>query len=229
LVFILQRKFFHTSVACGPALLGSGIPEWFNDKSTDSSGTIRMHIYLGFDGWNWNEWKKWKGYALFIVYEFHEPDRNRKKQKVDEHGNSNSRIFDGGDPNFPSFVCQFQVNEVDFGEPLVLFDHRAPSVEPRGFWVYIPNPWSGELSYRFFDLEASITTSSLNVEVKECRARLVRGALGFGEILNSIYPSGLNFNFMIYCLLHNSLPVKGHSLSVKGPISIGSFEKKSKV
>jgi hypothetical protein len=126
LVFILQRHYFKTKVACGPALLGSGIPEWFNDKSANSSGTIQMHIDLGL-------YNKWTGFALFIVYEFHEPDRNRKKQKVDEHGNSNSRIFDGGDPNFPSFVCQFQVNEVDFGEPLVLFDHRAPSVEPRGF------------------------------------------------------------------------------------------------
>jgi hypothetical protein len=215
LVFILQCGSLQTEVACGSALLGSGIPEWFNDKSAYSSGTIPIRTYGG-----------WRGCALFIVYEFHEPDRNRKKQKVDEHGNSNSRIFDGGSPNFPYFVCQFQANGVDIGKPFVLFDHRAPSVEPRGFWVYIPNPWFSTYAFTssLSNLEASITTSSLNVEVKECRARLVRAALEFGEVLKSIYPSGLGLIFM-HSLMNNSL----HSLSVKGPTSIGSFEKKSKV
>ncbi|XP_062171839.1 disease resistance protein RUN1-like isoform X2 [Alnus glutinosa] len=195
-VFSFQLKTIYTEVACGPALLGSGIPEWFNDKSTNSSETIQMHTYLGFDGWNWNEWKKWKGYALFIVYEFHEPDRNREKLEVHEHGNSNSRIFDGGNPNFPYFLCQFQANEVDIGEPLVLFDHRVPSVEPNGFWVYIPAWWfwRNGLAGRWSNLEASITTSSLNVEVKECRARVVHehDASEFYQVLNSISPSGLD-------------------------------------
>lgn len=206
--------FSFTPVACGPALLGSGIPEWFNDKSTNSSGTIPMHIDFGS--------YRWMQYALFIVYEFHEPDRNRKKQKVYEHGNSNSIIFDGGNPNFPYFVCQFQANEVDIGKPIVLFDHRAPSVEPRGFWVYIP-------VWRFWDrdilwLEASkpsITIGSLNVKVKECGGRLVHDFSEFYQVLNSISPSGFDsFDLM---------PLNSF-LEVAGPICpIGSFEKKSKV
>jgi hypothetical protein len=191
LVFILQLECFDTSVACGPALLGSGIPEWFNDKSTNSSGTIQMHTDLGsYDGWT--------GYALFIVYEFHKPDRNREKQKVDEHGNSNSRIFDGGNPNFPYFVCQFQANEVNLEKPLVLFDQRVPSVEPSGFWAYIPATWftrraTNALDGEWSNLKASITTGSLNVEVKECGARVVRehDASEFYQFLNSISPSGL--------------------------------------
>jgi hypothetical protein len=201
LVFILQIQSFGTEVVCGRALLGSGIPEWFNDKSTNSSGTIQMHT-------DWSSFLR-MGYALFIVYEFHEPDRNRKKQKVDEHGNSNSRIFDGGNPNFPYFVCQFQANEVDIGEPLVLFDHRVPSVEPSGFWAYIPGTWFIQrgVSDIFNDeridwsnLEASITTSSLNVEVKECRARVVRehDASEFDQVLNSISPSGLDFTNSLF-------------------------------
>jgi hypothetical protein len=223
-------KICHTSVACGPALLGSGIPEWFNDKSTNSSGTIQMHTDLGsYDGWT--------GYALFIVYEFHEPDRNREKQKVDEHGNSNSRIFDGGNPNFPYFVCQFQANEVDFEKSIVLFDHRVPSVEPSGFWVYITARWFRERSWkRHLDgrlskrwngqcsyLEASITTSSLNVEVKECRAHVVHehDASEFDQVLNSISPSGLDLEGGQKSFLDNRL-------IVHGPISIGSFEKKIK-
>jgi hypothetical protein len=182
-------KIFHTSVACCPALLGSGIPEWFNDKSTNSSVTIQMHTDLGsYDGWT--------GYALFIVYEFHEPDRNRKKQKVHEHGNSNSRIFDGNNPNFPYFLCQFQADEVDIGKPLVLFDHRVPSVEPSGFWVYISAwwfEWNG-LDGGSSNVKASITTGSLNVEVKECGARVVykHDASEFNQFRNSISPSGLD-------------------------------------
>jgi hypothetical protein len=214
LVFILQDKYLKTEVACGPALLGSGIPEWFNDKSTNSSGTIQMCT------------DEWKGYALFIVYEFHEPDRNRKKQKVDEHGNSNSRIFDGGDPNFPSFVCQFQANEDDIGIPYVLFDHRAPSVEPCGFWVYIPARWLW-LCFRFRNFKASITTSSLNVEIKECRARVVRehDDSEFDQVLNSISPSGLDLKSG----RKPFLDLVNNFLFVDGLTSIGSFEKKSEV
>jgi hypothetical protein len=171
--FLFYRiKVLIYEVACGPALVGSGIPEWFNDKSTNSFGRIQMHTDLGSD--------QWKGYALFIVYEFHEPHthpRKRRKVKVDEHGNSNSTTFDGTHPNFPFFVCQFQVNGVDVTKPLVLCAPGVPSVGPNGFWVYIP-------ANRFIrrrrevvewrSLEASITTGSLNVEVKECGARVVR-------------------------------------------------------
>ncbi|XP_062171852.1 TMV resistance protein N-like [Alnus glutinosa] len=221
---------FRTQVACGPALLGSGIPEWFNDKSTNSSGTIQMHT-------DWTPLRL-MGYALFIVYEFHEPDRNRKKQKVDEHGNSNSRIFDGRNPNFPYFLCQFQANEVDIGKPFVLFDHRVPSVGPSGFWAYIPlipgRFYRRVFSYILSDertdwsnLEASITTSSLNVEVKECRARVVRehDASEFDQVLNSISPSGLDLKSGRKPFLDFTY----NFLFVDGPISIGSFEKKSEV
>jgi hypothetical protein len=223
LVFILRIPYFVTKVACGPALLGSGIPEWFNDKSTNSFGTIQMHIDLGSYGW--------KGYALFIVYEFHEPDRNRKKQKVDEHGNSNSRIFDGGNPNFPYFVCQFQANEVDIGEPLVLFDHRVPSVEPSGFWVYIRPRWFSKrrarnhLDGEWCNLVASITTGScLNVEVKKCRARVVHkhDASEFYQVLNSISPSGLDLESGWKSFLDLGCDYKlfgDVSLLVNGPIS----------
>jgi hypothetical protein len=89
----------------------------------------------------------WKGYAVFIVYEFHdEPHtthpRKRRKVKVDERkGNSNSTTFDGGNPNFPIFVCHFQVDGVDFEKPLVLRAPGVPSVGPNGFWVYIPSEW----------------------------------------------------------------------------------------
>jgi Leucine-rich repeat (LRR) protein len=227
-LFISQLLFITSDVACGPALVGSGIPEWFNDKSTNSFGTIRMHTDLGSD--------RWKGYALFIVYEFHEPDRNRRKLKVHEHGNSNSKIFDGGNPSFPYFVCQFQANEVDLGEPLVLCDHRIPSVEPSGFWVCIPAIWFWRRAWNRVDgrwrklrnLEASITTGSLNVEVKECGARVFHEHDGseFYQVLNSISPSGLDLESGGKSFLDL---VRGDYLRVDGPISIGSFEKKSKV
>jgi hypothetical protein len=156
-----------------------------------------------------------KGYALFIVYEFHEPDRNRKKQKVHEHGNSNSRIFDGGNPNFPCFVCQFQANKVDIEEPLVLFDHRVPSLEPSGFWVYIPALWLwwNGLDGGSSNIKASITTGSLNVEVKECRARVVyeHDASEFYQVLNSISPNGFDFKrkYSLYSLCRGLLEVVG--------------------
>jgi hypothetical protein len=222
LVFILQSRDFYADVACGPALLGSGIPEWFNDKSTNSSGTIQMHTDLG-------SYDEWEGYALFIVYEFHEPDRNRKKQMVHEHGNSNSRIFDGGNPNFPYFLCQFQANEVDIGKPFVLFDHRVPSVEPSGFWVYIPPRWfrRNGLDGGWSNLEASITTSNLNVEVKECRARVVHAhdASEFYQVLNSISPTGLDLKSGWKSFLNWQ---EINFLDVVGPISKGSLKKKCK-
>jgi hypothetical protein len=162
----------------------------------------------------------WIGYALFIVYEFLEPDKNRKKQKVDEHGNSNSRISDGGNPNFPYFVCQFQANEVDLEKPIVLFYHRVPSVEPSGFWVYIKASWFLERTWiphfengRLRSLEASITTGSQNVEVKECRARVVHDDLEFYQVLNNISPGGLDlkngWKSLSDVFTWNSLCVKG--------------------
>jgi hypothetical protein len=76
-------EFFYPRIACGPALLESRIPEWFNDKSTNSFGTIQMHTDFGSDD-------EWEGYALFIVYEFHEPDRNKKKKKKNKNKRSMS-------------------------------------------------------------------------------------------------------------------------------------------
>jgi hypothetical protein len=53
--------------------VGYGIPEWFNHKSRNSFGRIQMHTDLGSD--------EWKGYALFIVYQVHEPDSYPKKRR----------------------------------------------------------------------------------------------------------------------------------------------------
>jgi hypothetical protein len=190
-------------VACGPALVGSGIPKWFNHKSRNSFGRIEMHTDLGSE--------EWKGYALFIVYQVREPHS--------EYGNSNSTTFDGGNHNFPYFFCEFHVPincsikkrnrevkehgnseskpiEVHLGN-LVLCAREVPSVGTNGFWVYIPAAWFwsrgnslGGWSY----LKASITAGSLNVEVKKCGARVVRqhDASEFYQVLNSISANGLN-------------------------------------
>jgi hypothetical protein len=194
-------EIFDAEVACSPALVGSGILEWFNNKSTNSFGTIQLHSDLGSDEY-------WKGYALFIVYEFHD----------ERKGNSNSTTFDGTNSNLPYFVCQFQANGVDVAEPLVLCAPGVHSVGPNGFWVYIPYWWfwtSGGGS-----LEASITTSSLNVEVKECGARVVRDERDASELyllLNTISPYGLclkSYEHLLSCLDKEW----GQYLFVRGPI-----------
>jgi hypothetical protein len=223
LVFILQFETFFTMVGCGPALVGYGIPKWFNDKSTKSFGTIRMHTDLGSD--------EWKGYALFIVYQVHEPDtypKRRRKRMVHELESSDSRIFDGGNRNLPYFICQFQVNEAVVTEPLVLCAPRVHFVGPSGFWVYIPARWffkrrarnifSGECT-EWRNLEASITTGSLNVEVKECGAHIVRDqhdASQFYQVLNIISPSSLGLKGYENLFFH--LDNGGRSFMVKGPI-----------
>jgi hypothetical protein len=208
-------------VACGPALVGSGIPEWFNDKSTNSFGTIQVHTDLRSDL-----------YALFIVYEFHETHththpRKRRKHKVDERkGNWNSSTFDGDNPNIPNFVCQFQyqVNGVDVIKPLVVCAPGVPSVGPNGFWVYLRASWfktSGGGS-----LKVSITTSSLNAEVKECGARVVRDehdASELYQLLNTISPRGLclkSYEKLLSVVHKQDWPY--HYLSVKGPIIVKS-------
>ncbi|KAE8037648.1 hypothetical protein FH972_010221 [Carpinus fangiana] len=191
---------FGPEVACGPALVGAGIPKWFNDKSTNSLGAIQLHSDLGFNKWCVLEGK---GYAVFIVYEFHEPHathpRKSRKRKVDEQkGNSNSTTFDGGNPNFPIFVCHFQVDGVDVEKPLVLCARGVPSVGPKGFWVLIPAWWFLQrITFLggWRSLEASVTTSSLNVEVKECGARVVRDkhdAFELYQVLNTISPRDLD-------------------------------------
>jgi hypothetical protein len=223
-VFILQHQVFYDVVAYGPALLASGsrIPEWFNDRSTNSFGTIQMHIDLGS--------YEWEGYALFIVYQVHEPDaypNKRRKRMVHEHESSNSRIFDVGNHNLPYFICQFQVNEVVVTKPLVFFAPGAPFIGPSGFWAYIPTRWFFERRERnslgggcteWSNLEASITTGSLNVEVKECGARVVRDqhdASQFYQLLNSISPRGdLESYENIFSRLENG----GQSLMVHGLI-----------
>ncbi|KAE8009666.1 hypothetical protein FH972_006090 [Carpinus fangiana] len=154
-----------------------------------------MHTDLGSD--------EWKGYALFIVYQVHEPHtypKKRRKLKVNENGNLNSTTLDSGNPNFPYFVCQFQANEVDIGKPLVLCDLGAPCVGPNGFWVYIPTEWFRRRARNSLggwgNLEASITTGSLNVEVKVCGARVVleqSDASELYQVLNSICPHELGW------------------------------------
>ncbi|KAE8037440.1 hypothetical protein FH972_010025 [Carpinus fangiana] len=193
---------YYPVIECGPAsLVGSGIPEWFNDKSTNSSfGTIQLHSDLGTDI---DQWRYGMGYAVFIVYEFHEPHththpRKRRKVKVDERkGNSNSTTSDGTNSNFPIFLCHFKVNGVDAEKPLVLFAPVVPSVGPNGFWVRI----RARQIQRFFSnrylggmrsLGTSITTGSLNVEVKECGARVVRDQNDAYQVLNTISPRGLD-------------------------------------
>jgi hypothetical protein len=206
LVFILQLETFFTMLVCGPALVESGIPEWFNDKSTNSFGTIRIHTDLGSD--------EWKGYAIFIVYQVPEPRKRRKR-----------KVVDGGNSNFPYFICQFQVNEVDVTEPLVLCAPGVPCVGVSGFWVYISAMWfflrraMNSLGGAWSNLEASITTGSLNVEVKECGARVVRDqhdASQFYQVLNSISPRGLDLE--IYENLFSRLDNNTLHLNVNAPI-----------
>jgi hypothetical protein len=209
--------------------VGSGIPGWFNNKSTNSFGTIQVHTDLGSDKYR-------KGYALFIVYEFHEPHthpRKRRKHKVDEQkGNLNSTTFDGDNPNFPYFVCQFQANGVDVGEPLVLCAPGVPSVGPNRFWVYIPGRWFKWYSLdRSGSVEASITTGSLNVEVKECGARVVydeNDARGLCSCLKSYENDLLSRLDQDWCpdLLVNG-PIKSNVIGSAN--CQGSFEKKQKV
>jgi hypothetical protein len=178
-----------------------------------------MHTDLGSD--------EWVGYELFIVYQVHEP-RKRRKPKVHEHESSNSRIFDGGNRNLPYFICHFQANKVVVTEPLVLCAPGVPSVGTSGFWVYIPAIWFRRkaringLDGGWSNLEASITTDCLNVEVKECGARVVRehDASEFYQVLNSISPSGRK-SFLDL--------VSANHLRVYGPISKGSFKIKSKL
>ncbi|KAE8009664.1 hypothetical protein FH972_006088 [Carpinus fangiana] len=228
---------FGAAVLCSPPLVGSGIPKWFIDKSTNSSfGTIQLHLELG--RYRWLSRPSWRaGCAVFIVYEFHEPHtthpRKSRKRKFNEHkGNSNSTTFDGGNPNFPNFVCHFQDNGVDVTKPLVLCAPGVPSVGPNGFWVYIPFRWFWP---RYGFVEASITTGSLNVEVKECGARVVCDDSELYQLLKTISPRALD-------LRKYENPLLG--LSAIGPImmksnvvasgSIGSanlpasFEKKGK-
>ncbi|KAE8037435.1 hypothetical protein FH972_010022 [Carpinus fangiana] len=204
----------HRLVECGPPLVGSGIPEWFNDKSTNSSfGTIQLHSDLG-EKWTW------KGYAVFIVYEFHdEPHtthpRKRRKVKVDERkGNSNSTTFDGGNPIFPIFVCHFQVDGDDFKQPLVLRAPGVPSVGLNGFWVYIPSSWFNGRGAG--SVETSVTTSSLNVEVKECGARVVRDASELDQLLKTISPRGLDLPSYDVIAFTRRVTLQAH-----GPIIIG--------
>ncbi|KAE8037439.1 hypothetical protein FH972_010027 [Carpinus fangiana] len=170
----------YPDIECGPAsLVGSGIPEWFNDKRTDSFGTIQLHSDLGEDGIY--QRMDGMGYAVFIVYEFHdEPHththpRKRRKVKVDElKGNSNSTTSDGTNSNFPIFLCHFQLDGVDADRlPLVLCAPVVPSVGLNGFWAYIPavsiqsffrTIVRNKLGGRRYLLGTSITTGSLNVE-----------------------------------------------------------------
>ncbi|KAB8915425.1 hypothetical protein FH972_026808 [Carpinus fangiana] len=218
------------AIACGPTLLGSRIPEWFDDKSTNSFGRIQIQANLGSNGYR-------KGYALFIVYEFHKPHTThpseKRKVKIDEQkGNSNSTTFDGTHPNFPNFVCQFQyqVNGVDVKKPLVVCAPGVPSVGPNGFWVYIPFLWfiRGSVVNRFLggrrSVEASITTGSRNVEVKECGARLLRDendASELYQLLNTISQPALGFESygnLLSCLDKAGWPY----FDVKGPIIMKS-------
>ncbi|XP_059428990.1 TMV resistance protein N-like [Corylus avellana] len=218
---------FYDLEACGPALVGSGIPKWFKDKSSNWFGRIQLHTDFSSVKW-WT----WKGYALFIVYEIHEPrsthPRKRRKLKVDEwKENSNSTtIFDGSNSNLPNFVCQFQVNEVDVTEPLALCAPGFPSIGSSGFWVYIPANWflgrrvGNSFVCGWNNLKASITTACLNVEVKEFGARVVRDQSDYSEfcqVVNTISPHGLDFkstrksSFDLvngYLFLHVDGPIK---------------------
>ncbi|KAE8125040.1 hypothetical protein FH972_019877 [Carpinus fangiana] len=231
-VSICRSVTFYPDIECGPAsLVGSGIPEWFNDKSTNSSfGTIQLHSDLGEDGID--QWRDEMGYAVFIVYEFHEPHththpRKRRKVKVDERkGNSNSTTSDGTNSNFPIFLCHFQLDGVDAAKPLVLCAPVVPSVGPNGFWAFIP---AVSIELFFWDklrgrtsLGTSITRGSLHVEVKECGARVVRYNHDFSElyqVLNTISPRGWDLQSF------EDIRYRGSSLRVFGPIIIN----KSKV
>lgn len=73
-----------------------------------------------------------------MVYEIYEYDsyQRSKRQRLDDHGSSDSRTFDGSGPNFPMFLCQLQIN----GGPRFPIGFSVPEV-PRyglnGVWMFI--------------------------------------------------------------------------------------------
>jgi hypothetical protein len=179
--FILQEEIYHSNVISGSSW-ETGIPEWFNNKSTSSSVSIPLHPDL-------DDHSLWLGYALFIIYEFR------------DHDNSNFGIFERGNLTLDSkdlhrFIYHFEADEGRLKRPLALDTPIVPSVGPIGFWVYIPHTWFLEGSNnldRWTYIEASITTCSPGVKVKKCGARLLyqRDALGFVKAISRCSLGGL--------------------------------------
>lgn len=162
-------------VAWGPTQ-GSKIPDWFNWRTSNLSGSIQSRIDLTSD----DVLDVWWGCVLFIVYEVHEfgsCQRKRQKRNFNEDGNSDSRIFDGSNRTSPKFDCQLQVNENGPKISLVFCVPEVLSTGLNGAWMFIKLSCFGEPQNdlnRWNYLGASIITNSVNVEVKECGAHLVR-------------------------------------------------------
>ncbi|KAG2696288.1 hypothetical protein I3760_07G052300 [Carya illinoinensis] len=155
-----KNNCFNPKLMCASSL-GAEIPEWFNIRSLGSLITVQIHPNLD------NNMSKWQGYVHLTIYE------------VDKLENSNPRIFKGShhpDPQFVEFVYHFKTNEGPLKEPLVLRAPRDPSVGPFMFVVYVPAKWFLEQSNNLDGwsyIGASIKTSSSNVKVKKCGARLL--------------------------------------------------------
>ncbi|KAF5454831.1 hypothetical protein F2P56_024467 [Juglans regia] len=194
----LQTKGYDVENNClNPKLmygssLGAEIPEWFNNRSFGSHVTLQIHPNLDNNS-------KWKGYYLFTFYEVD-----------DEVENSDPRNFQGSHPDegqFVEFVYHFETNEGPLKEPLVL---RAPKDHPSvgllGFGLYLPVEWFLEQSNnldRWSYIGASVKTSSSNMKVKECGARLLYQH-PHSELYNTFFPhigSKLEIRHHLCCCL----------------------------
>ncbi|KAB1225749.1 hypothetical protein CJ030_MR1G029268 [Morella rubra] len=139
--------------------LGSGLPEWYNIRSTDSCITLKLHEDFDDNG-------KWYGYSYCIVYEAH------------EHEKWNSRGFDGPRPDYEEFVktvYQFETDEGLLKSSLVFRAPKDHSLGPLRFGMYIPTNWFLERLNNLEEwsyIKALVETSCPDIEVKECGVRL---------------------------------------------------------
>jgi hypothetical protein len=124
--------------------VGSGIPEWFNDKSTNSFGTIQLHSDLGSD-----EWWEWSGrgmlFLLFMNFMMSLTlliqEREEKSRSMSGRGIQILQHLMALILIFPTLFVNFKPMELMLKEPLVLCAPGVPSVGPNGFWAYIPAMW----------------------------------------------------------------------------------------
>ncbi|KAB1199722.1 hypothetical protein CJ030_MR0G015024 [Morella rubra] len=99
-------------------------------------------------------------------------------QSAHEHEKSNSRSFDGTQPDydhFVEFVYHFETNEGILKSPLVLRAPKDHSLGRIGFGVYIPAKWFLEQSNNvegWSYIKASVETRSPDVEIRQSGVRL---------------------------------------------------------
>ncbi|KAB1205498.1 TMV resistance protein N [Morella rubra] len=104
-------------------------------------------------------------------------------QNLNLDGGWNSWILESGNLIYQSFSCDIETHEGRLGDFLLLQTPDVASIEPIGFWAFIPVEWFLEQSNNWEGwsyIRASIAVESLDlstdssiVEVKECGARLL--------------------------------------------------------